>query len=166
MKCLSWISVYRLSNSLTIVNKIPGFTSNISGNHKYSLPIPNPLTLCRQNFVKKLSFPIAFPKIPVIMGFINNSEVGFYASSVRWMGSRLETKSEYHRYSSYDILSAPVATDEYISCVEGLLFTLAMSRAYRKIWIWNGVLAHQARFRFCDACGECRIAWKCLHFQA
>jgi len=34
---------------------------------------------------------------------------------------------------SYDILSAPVATDEYISCVEGLLFTLVMSRAYRKI---------------------------------
>ncbi len=26
------------------------------------------------------------------MGLINNSEVGFYASSVRWMGSRLETK--------------------------------------------------------------------------
>ncbi len=35
--------------------------------------------------------------------------------------------------SSYDILSAPVATDEYISCVEGLLFTLAMSRACQKI---------------------------------
>ena len=86
-----------------------------------------------EKFVKKLSFPIAFLKNPAIMDFINNSEVGFYASSVRWMGSRLETKSEYHRYSSYDILSAPVATDEYISCVEGLLFTLAMSRAYRKI---------------------------------
>lgn len=35
--------------------------------------------------------------------------------------------------SSYDILSAPVATDEYISCVKGLLFTLAMSRACQKI---------------------------------
>lgn len=35
--------------------------------------------------------------------------------------------------SSYDILSAPVATDEYISCVEGLLFTLAMSRAFSQL---------------------------------
>lgn len=64
------ISVFRLSNPLTIVNKI------------------------QKTLLKNYLFPIAFPKIPVIMILINNSEVGFYASSVRWMGSRLETKSE------------------------------------------------------------------------
>ena len=48
-------------------------------------------------------------------------------------GVASKRKVSVHARSSYDILSAPVATDEYISCVEGLLFTLVMSRAYRKI---------------------------------
>lgn len=61
---------------------------------------------------------LAIRQVPCL-GKINNSEVGFYASSVRRLGSRHETKRESREVRPYDILSAPVATDEYISCVEG-----------------------------------------------
>ena len=44
---------------------------------------------------------------------INNSEVGFYASSVHRLGSRRETKSR--KRAAYDMISAPVATYEDIS---------------------------------------------------
>ena len=42
----------------------------------------------------QVQFMLFFPYFRgyAIMNPINNSEVGFYASSVRWMGSRLETK--------------------------------------------------------------------------
>ena len=60
---------------------------------------------------------------------INNSEVGFYASSVRRLGSRRETKRRALT-RSYDILSAPVATDEYISCVEESGFISSLDIIY------------------------------------
>ena len=60
---------------------------------------------------------------------INNSEVGFYASSVRRLGSRRETKRRVFT-RSYDILSAPVATDEYTSCVEKSGFISSLDIIY------------------------------------